>query len=228
MAAPPAKTTAGGISPCSCGVTGKSHSQRQAGRGASDEVLQCGCVPHDPGHGAGTSYIVAARRTALGRPGGLHRSRRIESLTAPVVLAALEDAKLEASCGRADHPRQYHRGRQSRPYRRPCRGPERQRARPHRRPPVRLRPRCDPARPCAPWRWARPGSSSPAARNRYRRRRGGWRGPRACSRRRGSSASSPRTGRPPIRRTRSRRRRSWRGGSASPATGRTATLCTRI
>ena len=43
----------------------------------------------------GPAYIVAARRTALGRPGGLHRSRRIESLTAPVVLATLEDAGLE-------------------------------------------------------------------------------------------------------------------------------------
>jgi acetyl-CoA C-acetyltransferase len=44
---------------------------------------------------SGTSYIIAARRTALGRPGGLHRSRRIETLTAPIVLAALEDAGLE-------------------------------------------------------------------------------------------------------------------------------------
>jgi acetyl-CoA C-acetyltransferase len=43
----------------------------------------------------GASYIIAARRTALGRPGGLHRSRRIETLTAPVVRAALEDAGLE-------------------------------------------------------------------------------------------------------------------------------------
>jgi acetyl-CoA C-acetyltransferase len=43
---------------------------------------------------SGTSYIIAARRTALGRPGGLHRSRRIETLTAPVVQAALEDAGL--------------------------------------------------------------------------------------------------------------------------------------
>jgi acetyl-CoA C-acetyltransferase len=43
----------------------------------------------------GPAYIVAARRTALGRPGGLHKSRRIESLTSPVVLAALEDAGLE-------------------------------------------------------------------------------------------------------------------------------------
>jgi acetyl-CoA C-acetyltransferase len=41
------------------------------------------------------SYIIAARRTALGRPGGLHRGRRIESLTAPVVGAALEDAGLK-------------------------------------------------------------------------------------------------------------------------------------
>ena len=45
----------------------------------------------------GHAYIVAARRTALGRPGGLHKSRRIESLTAPVVLAALADAGLDAS-----------------------------------------------------------------------------------------------------------------------------------
>ncbi len=46
---------------------------------------------------SGASYIVAARRTALGRPGGLHKCRRIESLTAPVVQAALQDAHLEAS-----------------------------------------------------------------------------------------------------------------------------------
>jgi len=45
---------------------------------------------------SGASYIVAARRTALGRPGGLHKCRRIESLTAPVVQAALQDAHLEA------------------------------------------------------------------------------------------------------------------------------------
>jgi acetyl-CoA C-acetyltransferase len=45
----------------------------------------------------GSSFIIAARRTALGRPGGLHRSRRIESLTAPVVQAALQDAGLETS-----------------------------------------------------------------------------------------------------------------------------------
>ena len=37
------------------------------------------------------AYIIAARRTALGRVGGLHRSRRIEELTSPVVIAALTD-----------------------------------------------------------------------------------------------------------------------------------------
>lgn len=40
------------------------------------------------------AYIVAARRTALGRVGGLHKSRRVEDLAAPVVLAALKDAGL--------------------------------------------------------------------------------------------------------------------------------------
>lgn len=39
-------------------------------------------------------YIVAARRTALGRVGGLHKSRRVEDLAAPVLLAALKDAGL--------------------------------------------------------------------------------------------------------------------------------------
>jgi acetyl-CoA C-acetyltransferase len=48
------------------------------------------------GTALGTSYLIAARRTALGRPGGLHRSRRLEDLTAPVVLAALKDAHLES------------------------------------------------------------------------------------------------------------------------------------
>ena len=46
--------------------------------------------------GLAQAFIIAARRTALGRPGGLHRSRRLESLTAPVVQAALSDARLEA------------------------------------------------------------------------------------------------------------------------------------
>lgn len=46
---------------------------------------------------AAHSYIIAARRTALGRIGGLHRARRIDALTAPVVAAVLEDSGLEAS-----------------------------------------------------------------------------------------------------------------------------------
>ncbi len=39
----------------------------------------------------GSAYIVAARRTALGRLGGLHRSRRIHDLAAPVIAACLKD-----------------------------------------------------------------------------------------------------------------------------------------
>lgn len=42
----------------------------------------------------GPAYIVAARRTALGRVGGLHRTRRLEDLTSPVVRAVLEDCGL--------------------------------------------------------------------------------------------------------------------------------------
>jgi acetyl-CoA C-acetyltransferase len=37
-------------------------------------------------------YIISARRTAIGRIGGLHRLRRVEDLAAPVVEAALRDA----------------------------------------------------------------------------------------------------------------------------------------
>jgi len=40
------------------------------------------------------AYIVAARRTALGRVGGLHKSRRVDDLAAPIVAAALKDAGL--------------------------------------------------------------------------------------------------------------------------------------
>ncbi|MGI9426596.1 MAG: thiolase family protein [Hyphomicrobiaceae bacterium] len=43
------------------------------------------------------AYIVAARRTALGRIGGLHRTRRVEALAAPVISALLDDAKLDAT-----------------------------------------------------------------------------------------------------------------------------------
>lgn len=39
-------------------------------------------------------YVVAARRTALGRIGGLHQSRRLEELAAPVVEAVLSDCGL--------------------------------------------------------------------------------------------------------------------------------------
>lgn len=44
-----------------------------------------------------SSYIIAARRSALGRIGGLHRNRRIADLAGPVVLAALEDARVAVS-----------------------------------------------------------------------------------------------------------------------------------
>lgn len=40
------------------------------------------------------AYIVAARRTALGRVGGLHARRRIDDLTAPVIRSALGDCKI--------------------------------------------------------------------------------------------------------------------------------------
>jgi acetyl-CoA C-acetyltransferase len=39
-----------------------------------------------------SSFIVAARRSAIGRVGGLHRRRRIEELAGPVIVAALADA----------------------------------------------------------------------------------------------------------------------------------------
>jgi acetyl-CoA C-acetyltransferase len=42
-----------------------------------------------------SAYIVAARRTAIGRVGGLHKSRRIEELCAPLVGVALQDSGLE-------------------------------------------------------------------------------------------------------------------------------------
>jgi len=44
-----------------------------------------------------TSYIIAARRSALGRIGGLHRNRRIVELASPVVTAALADAGIGAA-----------------------------------------------------------------------------------------------------------------------------------
>lgn len=44
----------------------------------------------------GSAFVIAARRSALGRPGGLHRARRLEALTAPIIEAALKDAKVPA------------------------------------------------------------------------------------------------------------------------------------
>lgn len=41
-----------------------------------------------------TAYIIAARRTVLGRIGGLHRLRRVEDLGAPPVIEAMKDASL--------------------------------------------------------------------------------------------------------------------------------------
>lgn len=41
------------------------------------------------------AYIIAARRTAIGRIGGLHKTRRIEELCAPLIAAALQDSGLE-------------------------------------------------------------------------------------------------------------------------------------
>ncbi len=40
------------------------------------------------------AYIVAARRTSVGRVGGVHARRRIEDLTAPVVRSVLGDCKV--------------------------------------------------------------------------------------------------------------------------------------
>jgi acetyl-CoA C-acetyltransferase len=41
-------------------------------------------------------FIIAAKRTAIGRIGGLHRMRRVEDLAAPIVEAALGEAGVEA------------------------------------------------------------------------------------------------------------------------------------
>ena len=41
-------------------------------------------------------FIIAAKRTAIGRIGGLHRVRRVEDLAAPVIEAALKDAGVAA------------------------------------------------------------------------------------------------------------------------------------
>ncbi|MEM1372258.1 MAG: thiolase family protein, partial [Pseudomonadota bacterium] len=49
-------------------------------------------IKHEP-----FAYIIAARRSALGRVGGLHAHRSLEELTQPVIAAVLDDAGLTAS-----------------------------------------------------------------------------------------------------------------------------------
>jgi acetyl-CoA C-acetyltransferase len=41
------------------------------------------------------AVIIAARRTAIGKAGGLHRARRLDALAAPVIRAVLADARLD-------------------------------------------------------------------------------------------------------------------------------------
>jgi acetyl-CoA C-acetyltransferase len=43
------------------------------------------------------AYIVSARRTALGRLGGLHARRRLEDLTGPLITQVLTDARLSSA-----------------------------------------------------------------------------------------------------------------------------------
>ena len=43
-----------------------------------------------------SAVLISARRSAIGRVGGLHRARRLEELAAPVLSAALADARCEA------------------------------------------------------------------------------------------------------------------------------------
>lgn len=42
------------------------------------------------------AFLVSARRSALGRVGGLHRGRRISDLAAPIIRGCLKDARLDA------------------------------------------------------------------------------------------------------------------------------------
>ncbi|MBC8050111.1 MAG: thiolase family protein [Chitinophagales bacterium] len=44
-----------------------------------------------------SALIVAARRTAIGRIGGMHRARPIEALTAPLINALLQQTRLDAT-----------------------------------------------------------------------------------------------------------------------------------
>jgi acetyl-CoA C-acetyltransferase len=45
----------------------------------------------------GKAIVIAIRRTAIGRMGGLHRARRLDRLAAPLIEAVLADARLDAS-----------------------------------------------------------------------------------------------------------------------------------
>ena len=45
----------------------------------------------------GKAIVIAARRTAIGRVGGLHKARRLEQLAAPLTRAVLADANLDAA-----------------------------------------------------------------------------------------------------------------------------------
>ena len=173
------------------------------------------------------AYFIAARRTALGRPGGLHRSRRHREphRARPAGRAAGRAAR--GPRGRRDHPRQYHGGGN----------------------PARMVglaaglsdsvPALTVDRQCASgldailfaMRAVALGEADVDCRRRRanpsRRRPGASPDPRACSRRHGSSAWSRRMARRPTPRTRSPPPRSWHGGSASRATSRTTTPCTR-
>lgn len=44
-----------------------------------------------------SAYIIAARRTAIGRIGGLHKNRRLDELCAPLIGAALQDSGVDPS-----------------------------------------------------------------------------------------------------------------------------------
>jgi acetyl-CoA C-acetyltransferase len=45
----------------------------------------------------GRAIVIAARRTAIGRVGGLHRARRLEQLAAPLVKAVIADTRVDAA-----------------------------------------------------------------------------------------------------------------------------------
>lgn len=50
-----------------------------------------------PASGLHNSYVIAARRSAIGRVGGLHRRRRIEEIAGPVIAAVLADVGIDPS-----------------------------------------------------------------------------------------------------------------------------------